>query len=192
MAAPEFLIQATQGWARLYGDSPMLSTGVRFVHLTGLLVAGGLALAADRATMLAAREDEAGRAAALRRLTGTHSVVLSGLVLLFASGAGLFLADVETYWDARVFWVKLTLIALLLANGLLMKQAEGFLAELGSPYAAIGADAKGRMAVDWGVYGVPETFLIDREGVIRFKHVGPLTPEVLASKLLPRLQELSR
>jgi cytochrome c biogenesis protein CcmG, thiol:disulfide interchange protein DsbE len=52
-----------------------------------------------------------------------------------------------------------------------------FLAELGQPYDAIGEDRSGRIAIEWGGYGVPETFIIDAQGIIRFKRVGPLTPE---------------
>ena len=48
-----------------------------------------------------------------------------------------------------------------------------FLAELGNPYDAIGADANGRASIDWGVYGVPETFVVDAAGIITFKHIGP-------------------
>ena len=49
--------------------------------------------------------------------------------------------------------------------------------ELGNPYDAVGADSDGRVSIDWGVYGVPETFVVDAEGVIRFKHTGPLSLE---------------
>lgn len=62
----------------------------------------------------------------------------------------------------------------------------------GDPYASVGADLDGRVSIDWGVYGVPETFLVDREGRIRFKHVGPLTPQVVEEQLLPLARELSR
>ena len=54
-----------------------------------------------------------------------------------------------------------------------------FLALLGNPYRAVGVDESGRTAIDWGVYGVPETFVIGRDGTIRYKHVGPLSPETL-------------
>jgi cytochrome c biogenesis protein CcmG/thiol:disulfide interchange protein DsbE len=70
--------------------------------------------------------------------------------------------------------------------------AIGWLARHGNPYTVVVTDRQGGAAFDYGVYGVPETFLIDRTGTIRFKHVGPLTPEVIAGKLLPRVQELSR
>lgn len=58
--------------------------------------------------------------------------------------------------------------------------ARSFLAELGNPYDAIGVDADGRLAIEWGVYGVPETFLVGPDGTIRAKHVGPLSAEALA------------
>ena len=51
-------------------------------------------------------------------------------------------------------------------------------------------DADGRVGIDYGVYGVPETFLIDKEGVIRFKQIGPVTPEVLREKILPLARRL--
>ncbi|MEI7447606.1 MAG: DsbE family thiol:disulfide interchange protein [Burkholderiales bacterium] len=70
--------------------------------------------------------------------------------------------------------------------------ATGWLARHGNPYAVIVADRPGSAALDYGVYGVPETFLVDKAGTIRFKHVGPLTPEVIAAKLLPMVRELSK
>ncbi len=57
-------------------------------------------------------------------------------------------------------------------------KARAWLNQLGNPYAAVGFDAEGRTAIDWGVYGAPETFLIGPDGVIRHKHLGPLTPEI--------------
>lgn len=67
-----------------------------------------------------------------------------------------------------------------------------WLAELGDPYTRTGADLDGRVAIDWGVYGVPETFLIDREGRIAYKHIGPVTPQVMRDKLLPLIEQLRR
>ncbi|MBO6887893.1 MAG: DsbE family thiol:disulfide interchange protein [Thalassospira sp.] len=65
-----------------------------------------------------------------------------------------------------------------------------WLAELGDPYAAVGMDLSGRTGIDFGVYGVPETFIIDGTGQIRYKHVGPITVEVLEKVLLPEIAEL--
>ena len=64
------------------------------------------------------------------------------------------------------------------------------LTELGNPYARIGVDENGRVAIDWGVYGVPETYLVDAAGQIRYRHVGPLTAAVVRGELLPRLAAL--
>lgn len=66
-----------------------------------------------------------------------------------------------------------------------------FLRDLGNPYAAIGVDERGRASIDWGVYGVPETFLVDRDGIIRHKIIGPLTPQVLSDLLLPEIEKLT-
>jgi cytochrome c biogenesis protein CcmG, thiol:disulfide interchange protein DsbE len=60
----------------------------------------------------------------------------------------------------------------------------------GDPYVGIVVDAEGRTGIEYGVYGVPETFVIDKFGVIRFKHIGPLTPEVLDEEILPLVKRL--
>ncbi len=65
------------------------------------------------------------------------------------------------------------------------ENAARFLAELGNPYDRIGADSDNRVSIDWGVYGVPETFVVNAEGVITYKHVGPMTPETLENDVLP-------
>jgi cytochrome c biogenesis protein CcmG/thiol:disulfide interchange protein DsbE len=65
-----------------------------------------------------------------------------------------------------------------------------FLAELGSPYARVGLDLNGRAAIEWGVYGVPETYIVDAAGRIRYKHVGPLMPDDVEEKILPLLERL--
>lgn len=69
--------------------------------------------------------------------------------------------------------------------------ARRFLGQYGLPYAAVGVDPKGRAAIDWGVYGVPETFVLDRNGVIVHKFVGPLTAETVKNTLLPLIARLS-
>lgn len=67
------------------------------------------------------------------------------------------------------------------------ENARAFLAELGNPYDAVGADRDRRVSIDWGVYGVPETFIVNAQGIITYKHVGPLTEEAVATSLLPAL-----
>jgi len=70
------------------------------------------------------------------------------------------------------------------------ENARRFLGSLGNPYDRIGADAAGRTAIDWGVYGVPETFIVDADGMIRFKFIGPLTPASYRDRFLPELQKV--
>ena len=62
----------------------------------------------------------------------------------------------------------------------------------GDPYLVSAVDMDGRVGIDFGVYGVPETFLIDKNGVIRYKHIGPVTTEALKTKILPLAEELAR
>ncbi|NNE22826.1 MAG: DsbE family thiol:disulfide interchange protein [Rhizobiales bacterium] len=68
------------------------------------------------------------------------------------------------------------------------ENARRFLGSLGNPYKLVGVDDKGSAAVDWGVYGVPETFLVDGAGVIRYKWIGPITAQALKEELLPRVR----
>ncbi len=68
--------------------------------------------------------------------------------------------------------------------------ARRFLSRYGNPFAAIGADTTGRTAIEWGVYGMPETFIIDRAGRIAYKHVGPISPDALTRTLLPTIARL--
>ena len=70
------------------------------------------------------------------------------------------------------------------------EDAKRFLDELGDPYKRIGADSDGRVGIDFGVYGVPETYVIDKAGQIRLRHVGPLTPEAIRDELIPLLRTL--
>ncbi len=66
--------------------------------------------------------------------------------------------------------------------------ARQFLGSHGNPYGFVGVDNTGRAAVDWGVYGVPETFVVDGKGVIRYKHVGPLSAEAVEQKIIPAIK----
>lgn len=69
--------------------------------------------------------------------------------------------------------------------------AKQWLAQLGNPYLTSIIDADGRVGIDWGVYGVPETFLIDKRGIIRYKHIGPLTMKDVEITLNPLLRKLA-
>jgi cytochrome c biogenesis protein CcmG/thiol:disulfide interchange protein DsbE len=70
------------------------------------------------------------------------------------------------------------------------RDAQRWLATLGDPYVASAFDEDGRVGIEWGVYGVPETFVIDRAGIIRHKHTGPVTPEAWEKTLWPLIQQL--
>ncbi len=65
-----------------------------------------------------------------------------------------------------------------------------WLDELGDPYTRTGSDLNGRVGIDWGVYGVPETFVVGADGHIAYKHIGPITPEALREKILPLVRQL--
>jgi cytochrome c biogenesis protein CcmG/thiol:disulfide interchange protein DsbE len=71
------------------------------------------------------------------------------------------------------------------------KDGLGWLARFGNPYDASLFDVDGRVGIEFGVYGVPETFVIDKQGVIRFKQIGPITPEILQTRVVPLLKELN-
>ena len=71
------------------------------------------------------------------------------------------------------------------------ENAVQFLDSLGNPYDLVGADTNGRASIEWGVYGVPETFLVGPDATIRYKHTGPLTPEIIERDLMPEIEKLS-
>lgn len=72
------------------------------------------------------------------------------------------------------------------------EDAAKWLDDLGDPYTRTGADLNGRVSIDWGVYGVPETFVIGRDGRIAYKHIGAVTPDILQTKILPLVESLRR
>ncbi|MCC7215261.1 MAG: DsbE family thiol:disulfide interchange protein [Burkholderiales bacterium] len=69
---------------------------------------------------------------------------------------------------------------------------KAWLAQHGDPYRLSIVDADGRVGIDWGVYGVPETFVVDKQGIIRYKQIGPITAEALQQKILPLIRELQK
>ncbi len=71
-------------------------------------------------------------------------------------------------------------------------KALAFLTELGDPYTAVAADTRGRTALDWGVYGVPETYVLDGEGRVVLRFAGPITQRVIAERIRPALDEAAR
>jgi uncharacterized membrane-anchored protein len=111
-------------WQSAYSNSKAVSGTITFVHLAGLLFAGGFAVAADRATLRAIRSTPEQRQRVLSDLDAVHRPVLIGLGVLFASGLLQAAADVETFGTSPVYWTKMTLVVLLLVNGLVLKRTE--------------------------------------------------------------------
>jgi cytochrome c biogenesis protein CcmG/thiol:disulfide interchange protein DsbE len=75
---------------------------------------------------------------------------------------------------------------------LVRRRAAAWLGEHGNPYTLAVLDVDGRVGIDYGVYGVPETYLIDKAGIIRYKQIGPITPEALETKILPLARQLDK
>ena len=88
------------------------------------------------------------------------------------------------------FWASWCVPCIVEHPQLMRLSREGIrvLGDLGNPYRSIGVDEAGRTAIDWGVYGVPETYLLDRQGLIRWRFAGPITPDVLDQDLRPLLR----
>jgi hypothetical protein len=121
----DLLTRLAQPWASLYGDSRALQTTVTFLHVAGIFLGGGFAIATDRETFIAMRVARlSGQIRHLDRLHTVHRPVLLGLVIALGSGFLLFAADVETFIGSPVFWVKMALLALLLGNGYLLARTE--------------------------------------------------------------------
>jgi cytochrome b subunit of formate dehydrogenase len=124
MPAPAELVRLAAPWGKLYSNSKGLEIFITFLHIGGLLLGGGLALATDRATIRAIRQAVHDRVQHLEALSSVHQTVLAGLTVTFISGVLLFLSDVNTFWGSWVFWLKMLLIVALLVNGLVMTRAE--------------------------------------------------------------------
>jgi hypothetical protein len=115
------LAHLAQPWASLYGDSRTLQTSVTFLHVAGIFLGGGFAMATDRETFIALRDARlSGQIRHLTHLHAIHRPVLLGLVIALGSGFLLFAADLETFARSPVFWVKMVLLGLLLGNGYLL------------------------------------------------------------------------
>ena len=125
MVASTAVSQLLARWAHLYGHTPV-SAALTYLHLVGILVGGGVAVAADRASL---RLTPATRdwPQELARLASVHRWVVGGLALIFASGLLMMLAQLGGVATSVVFWTKMGLIALLLGNGYLRMRAENAL-----------------------------------------------------------------
>lgn len=120
---PAALTTVLGSWSTYYGDHQAASVGIRFLHLAGLLVGGGTAVRTDWGLVWARRAVDA-RAAMLEQLAGSHRAVVPSLVLVVITGVAMATADIDTFLASRVFWIKMSLFATLLANGTLILVAE--------------------------------------------------------------------
>jgi hypothetical protein len=132
IAPPQSLIDLFKPWNEFYSHSKMAATVVTFVHVGGLLLAGGLAIAADRGTLRALRIAAGDREHYTRELASVHRWVLTGLTLVVISGLALLASDIETFWGSAIFWIKMGFFLILLVNGVVMTGAEKALERDGS------------------------------------------------------------
>ena len=124
MSAFSSLGQAVDSWAHLYSRSKAVSSGVTFIHLGGVLLGGGFAIASDRMTLRIRNPEVAGFGEHLQELHAIHRPVIVGLSLAFLSGLLMFAADVDVYLPEPLFWAKMATIALLVTNGARLRVTE--------------------------------------------------------------------
>ena len=128
------LTALADSWSSIYSGSAALRSVIGFAHLGGLLAGGGLAIAADRSTLLAARLGSDTMRREADRLAGIHGVVLVSFAVVIVSGFLLMLADLDAYLAAPAFWIKMGLVMLLVINGAVLRRA-GRQAALGNAAA---------------------------------------------------------
>jgi hypothetical protein len=116
-------------WAKFYNDRTSVSAAVTYLHIAGMLLGGGFAVVADREALRVSPEATPPErwSEVVDRLPDVHRWVLAGLSLTFATGFLMLFADLDTYLSAAVFWTKMGLVALLLANGYGRVRAERLL-----------------------------------------------------------------
>jgi hypothetical protein len=129
-----FISNILQTWTSFYANHAIVRTLIMFSHIGGLVIAGGGAISADRAILRACRRPVTDRDGELEALHGTHRSVIFGLAAVIASGFLLLAADTDTMLHSALFWLKMTLVVILMLNGLLLVRA-GRQAKSGVPAA---------------------------------------------------------
>ncbi len=116
------LAAAAAPWASFYNDSSTAQALIAFGHFGGMMVAGGSAITADRGVLQACRQAGSGRLRRIDDITGAHRTVIAALAVTSISGVLMLAADLETLAQSPWFWLKMSLLALLLVNGWFMAQ----------------------------------------------------------------------
>ncbi len=138
MSVVETLVAICAPFAKVYGHSKVLSIGTTYLHIASMLGAGGLAISADKGALSMTRDapGEVTRHVASQR--ALHRWVIAGLTLSAVSGVMMFASDVETFATSLLYWSKMSGVALLLGNGLLLQRAEKSLSADPSDVKALG------------------------------------------------------
>jgi len=124
MAIVETLVAALKPWADFYGHYKMVAAGVEFMHVGALLVGGGFAIASDRAALRALKAPPEHQKHVLAEFTSVHKPVVIALSVMVCSGLLMLASDAGTFLVSPVYWTKMTLVVLLLANGYFIKRAD--------------------------------------------------------------------
>jgi hypothetical protein len=119
-----FISNFLEVWTSFYSNHAAVRTLLGFLHIGGLVVGGGCAISADRLVLLARKRGPAEQANQLENLRGTHRIVLISLVVVSVSGLLLFAANSDALLSSVLFWAKMGLIVILMANGALIVRAE--------------------------------------------------------------------
>lgn len=166
------------------------------IVFAGLAVAFGWGLTKDRrilpSTLIGKPVPEFNLSPVKGRTLGLSSAHLKGEVSL----VNVFASWCTACRDEHPLFMRLKAAGIVPIHGLNYKDrpddAAAWLDDLGDPYTRTGADINGRVGIEWGVYGVPETFVISKDGHIAYKHIGPVTPQVLDETLLPLIRQLQQ
>jgi uncharacterized membrane protein len=130
-ATPEALARLAEPWNKFYSHSKTASTIVTFLHIAPLVIGGGIAIALDRASLRLRHDEPGARERHLAELGSVHPLVIAALTISILSGLALLASDLDTFLGSWVFWVKMVLVAALLANGFIMTRLERRLAAPG-------------------------------------------------------------
>lgn len=128
MLVPEALDKLVKPWADFYSHNSAATAIVQFLHIGGLLLAGGLAISADRATLRSRKWPAAERRHQMSELAATHKWVVTGLTIVVISGVAMLTADLDTFLPSWVYWLKMALVVFLLINGYRMTRFEALIA----------------------------------------------------------------